>query len=118
MAGNGSVAPTLADAILDRLVHSTYRLTLKGEPGGASRMYAASTACRRRRTTNRKARFGGMEAADIKRLKHLEEENRHLKQMFADLSLENRTLKDVIRKKLQGQQKSENWWTAWLQPTT
>lgn len=41
-----------------------------------------------------------MEAADIRRLKDLEEENRRLKQMFADLSLENRALKDVIEKKL------------------
>lgn len=41
-----------------------------------------------------------MEAADIKKIKDLEDENRHLKQMFADLSLENRALKDVIEKKL------------------
>ena len=41
-----------------------------------------------------------MEASDVKRLKELEEENRRLKQMFADLSLENRALKDVIEKKL------------------
>lgn len=40
-----------------------------------------------------------MEASDIKKLKDLEEENRRLKQMFADLSLERRTLKDVIEKK-------------------
>jgi putative transposase len=44
--------------------------------------------------------MGGMEAADIKRLKELEEENRRLKQMYADLSLENRALKDVIEIKL------------------
>ncbi len=49
---------------------------------------------------NWKARYGGMEASDIKRLKALEEENRKLKQMFADLSLENRALKDVIEKKI------------------
>lgn len=49
---------------------------------------------------NWKAKYGGMEASDIKRLKALEEENRKLKQMFADLSLENRALKDVIEKKL------------------
>lgn len=49
---------------------------------------------------NWKSKYGGMEAADIKRLKELEEENRRLKQMFADLSLENRALKDVIEKKL------------------
>ena len=45
-------------------------------------------------------KYGGMEAADIRRLKELEDENRRLKQMFADLSLENIALKDVIEKKL------------------
>ncbi len=47
-----------------------------------------------------KSKYGGMEVADIKRLKELEAENRRLKQMFADLSLENVALKDVIAKKL------------------
>ena len=47
-----------------------------------------------------KAKYGGMEASDIKKIKDLEDENRRLKQMFADLSLENRALKDVIEKKL------------------
>ncbi|EPO7767449.1 transposase [Klebsiella aerogenes] len=37
---------------------------------------------------------------DIKKIKDHEDENRRLKQMFADLSLENRALKDVIEKKL------------------
>ena len=49
---------------------------------------------------NWKSKYGGMEASDIKRLKEVEEENRKLKQMFADLSLENRALKDIIEKKL------------------
>ena len=49
---------------------------------------------------NWKSKYGGMEASDIKRLKELEEENRKLKQMYADISLENRALKDVILKKL------------------
>lgn len=49
---------------------------------------------------NWKSKYGGMEASDIKRLKELEEENRKLKEMFADLSLENKVLKDVIEKKL------------------
>ena len=42
----------------------------------------------------------GFARLDIKKIKDLEDENRRLKQMFADLSLENRALKDVIEKKL------------------
>lgn len=47
-----------------------------------------------------KSKYGGMELSDIRRLKELEDENRRLKQMYADLSLENKALKDVIAKKL------------------
>lgn len=47
-----------------------------------------------------KSKYSGMEASDIQRMKDLEAENRKLKQMFADVSLENRMLKDVIEKKL------------------
>jgi putative transposase len=47
-----------------------------------------------------KSKYGGMEASDILRMKELEAENRKLKQMFAELSLENTMLKDVIEKKL------------------
>jgi putative transposase len=41
-----------------------------------------------------------MDSSHIKRLKELEEENRRLKQMYADLALDNKILKDVIEKKL------------------
>lgn len=47
-----------------------------------------------------KTKYGGMEAADIKRLRELEEENRRLKHMYAELSLEHRILKEVLEKKL------------------
>ena len=49
---------------------------------------------------NWKSKYGGMEASMIKRLKEVEAENRKLKQMYANLSLENHALKDVIEKKL------------------
>lgn len=44
-------------------------------------------------------KYGGMEVAQMKRLKELEEENRKLKQMYADVSLDVRMLKDVLSKK-------------------
>jgi putative transposase len=47
-----------------------------------------------------KSKYGGMQVSDIRRLKELEDENRRLKQMYADVSLENKALKDVIAKKL------------------
>lgn len=47
-----------------------------------------------------KSKYGGMAPSDIGRLRGLEEENRRLKQMYADLGLENRALKDVLAKKL------------------
>ena len=49
---------------------------------------------------NWKAKYGGMEASDIKRLKELEAENRRLKQMYANLSLENEALKDILEKEI------------------
>jgi putative transposase len=49
---------------------------------------------------NWKSKYGGMEASDVRRLQELEEENNRLKHMYADISLENRALKDIITKKL------------------
>ena len=45
-----------------------------------------------------KSKFGGMEVSKAKRLKQLEEENRRLKTMVADLMLDNKILKDVNSK--------------------
>lgn len=48
--------------------------------------------------TTGKRNTRGIEASDIKKIKDLEDENRRLKQMFADLNLKGRALKDVIEK--------------------
>ena len=45
-----------------------------------------------------RSKYGGMEASDVKRLKELEEENRRLKQMYADLSLKAQMQEDIIKK--------------------
>jgi putative transposase len=47
-----------------------------------------------------KSKYGGMDVNEAKRLKQLEEENHRLKEIVADLSLDNRILKDVISKNL------------------
>ena len=47
-----------------------------------------------------KSKYSGMSVSELKRLKEVEEENRRLKQMYANLSLENEVLKDIIEKKL------------------
>jgi putative transposase len=45
-------------------------------------------------------RYGGMEASDLKRVKHLEEENARLKKMYANLAMELDVAKYIIEKKL------------------
>lgn len=43
-------------------------------------------------------KYGGMEASDIRLLKELQEENRRLKQMYADLSLKSELQAEIIKK--------------------
>jgi putative transposase len=45
-----------------------------------------------------KAQYGGLEVSELRRLRHLEDENRQLKQIVADLTLDNRALKDLATK--------------------
>jgi putative transposase len=49
---------------------------------------------------NWKAKYGGMEANDVKRLKELEAENAQLKSMYAEACIDIRAMKNLIEKKL------------------
>ncbi len=46
-----------------------------------------------------KAKYGGMEVSEAKRLKALEDENGKLKRLLADALLDNAALKDVVSRK-------------------
>ncbi len=48
---------------------------------------------------NWRAKYGGMQVSEVKRLKELEEENRRLKKMYAELSLQNEIIKEALAKK-------------------
>ncbi len=49
---------------------------------------------------NWKAKYGGMDSSQLKRVNELEDENARLKKMFADLSLLHHAFKDAVEKKL------------------
>ncbi len=74
-----------------------------------------------------KAKYGGLEVSQLRRLKQLEDENRKLKQLVGELTLDNAALKDVVAKKRDRQScpasrrrdrapsagyRGETWWTA------
>ena len=46
-----------------------------------------------------RAKFGGMDASMISQMKSIEDENRRLKKMFAELSMQNELLKEALGKK-------------------
>jgi putative transposase len=46
-----------------------------------------------------RSKYGGMEVNEARRLKQVEDENKELKQMVADLGLENRALRAALGKK-------------------
>jgi len=49
---------------------------------------------------NWRTKFGGMTETELRRLRQLEDENRRLKRMYADLCIDHEILKDVVAKKL------------------
>ena len=46
-----------------------------------------------------RAKFGGMDASMISQMKSIEDENRRLKKMFAELSMQNELLREALGKK-------------------
>jgi putative transposase len=65
------------------------------KPGDLARKHGISEAT----LYNWKAKFGGMDVSEAKRLRVLEEENGKLKRLLADSMLDNAALKDLLSKK-------------------
>lgn len=73
---------------------------LKEAEGGVK----TADLCRRHGITDQtfyrwKSKYGGLQVSEIRRLRQLEEENRQLKHVVAELTLDNRALKEVLAKK-------------------
>jgi putative transposase len=68
------------------------------EAGRSAKQIAREMGVSDQTLYNWKAKYGGMEVSDAKRLRALEDENRRLKQLVADLSLDKEALTTVIRK--------------------
>jgi putative transposase len=47
-----------------------------------------------------KSKYAGLQASDLKKMRELERENTRLKQLYAETSLENQALKELIHRKL------------------
>lgn len=66
---------------------------------------AVSEVCRKSGVSEQtyyrwRKKYGGLMPSEMKRLKQLEEENKRLKNLVADLSLDKEMLQEVVRKKL------------------
>jgi putative transposase len=63
-----------------------------------------------------KKKYRGLGVSELHRLRQLEEENRRLKRMVADLSLDKQMLQEVLSKKFQGQPRSVTAWSISRRP--
>ena len=61
-------------------------------------MFVGDTGFGKRRSITYKSKYGGMEPADARRLKSLEDENAKLKKLLAEQMLDNAMLRDVNSK--------------------
>ena len=62
-------------------------------------MFAASTASASATFYKWKAKYGGLDVSEARRLQQLEDENARLKKLLADAMLDNAMLKDINSKK-------------------
>src|SRR5215213_8872421 len=65
-----------------------------------------------------KAKYGGLEVSQLRRLKQLEEEHRKLKQLVGELTLDNAALKDGVAKKWRRPPRGARWWPTCRSGTT
>ncbi len=84
-----------------RFTEEQIAFALRQAEGGAS----VRDVCRKMQISEqtfyrRKKKFAGIGVAEVRRLKQLEEENRRLKQLVADLSLDKQILKDALTGKI------------------
>lgn len=74
-------------------------LRLKGVSGGKASDLARKHGISGHTFYRWKAKYGGMTVSEAQRLRQLEDENRRLKHLVADLTLDNQALKAVLGKK-------------------
>jgi putative transposase len=71
----------------------------EGDAGASGTELARRHGISRQTFIRWKAKYGGLQLNEARRLRLLEDENRRLKKLVADLSLDNAMLKDVVGKK-------------------
>ena len=77
----------------------SWRSFVRAKPDGRWPTWFVPTASPSRPINRWKAKYGGMELSEMQRLKQLEDENRRLKQIVAEQTLDIQALKAVVAKK-------------------
>ena len=75
------------------------RVLKEGEAGVAAKELCRQHGICEQTYYRWKAKYGGLEVSEARRLRQLEDENRRLKHIVADLTLDNQALKTVLAKK-------------------
>ena len=89
----------LVESVLRRWMKELSDAPSSAFPGnGQQRAELAEIAALKKEVAKLKAKYGGLELSDAKRLKQLEDENAKLKRLLADTMLDNVVLKDLLGK--------------------